>query len=327
MDIMKKILVCGATGFIGRNIVEHFAMLGNVELHAVHFSRPPYACANVKWHQADLRSWDDVRRVLFGMDVVIQAAATTSGSKDIVERPYLHVTDNAVMNSYLLRGACEAGVKQFVFFSCTVMYPNSSTPLRESDWNPSVPIHPKYFGAGYTKVYVEKMCEFYSVVSPCAFTVIRHSNVFGPHDKFGLERSHVLGATISKVMTASDQVEVWGTGAESRDLLYVADLVRFVELALNRQRAKYRLYHCGFGRAIRVTDLVDLIVKRSGRSLRIEYDVTKPTIQTSLCLDCSLAGQELGWVPRVSLEDGLDKTLAWWRKNIDPATLKPRKHD
>jgi nucleoside-diphosphate-sugar epimerase len=321
---MKKILVCGATGFIGRNIVEHFARSGEVEVYATHFSRPPYAGPNVHWHQADLRSWPDVQRVMCGMDVVIQAAATTSGARDILERPALHVTDNAVMNSYLLRGACDSGVRHFVFFSCTVMYPSSPAPLKESDWDPAASLHPRYFGAGNTKVYIEKMCEFYAGIAPCIFTVIRHSNIFGPHDKFDLERSHVTGATISKVMTAEDRVTVWGTGAEGRDLLYVDDLVRFVELALERQRDRFKLYHCGSGQAVSVADLVKRVVERSGRSLRIEYDVTKPTIPTSLCLDCSLAERDLGWRPQVGLAAGLDRTLDWWRKNIDPATLKSR---
>ena len=87
------------------------------------------------WHQADLRRPEDIERVIKGMDMVIQAAATTSGSKDIVTRPYIHVTDNAVMNSYLFRAAFEHKVKHVVFFSCTVMYQSSATALKESDFD------------------------------------------------------------------------------------------------------------------------------------------------------------------------------------------------
>lgn len=323
MNSRRKVLVCGATGFIGRNVAESLARDDRYLVVGTHHRSPPFAHPRIDWIRVDLRNPEAVERAVEGMDVVIQAAATTSGARDIVERPSIHVTDNAVMNAYLLRAASERGVKQFVFFSCTVMYPSSPVPQRESDWDPGCPIEPRYFAAAHTKMYIERMCEFYAGVSPCAFTVIRHTNIFGPYDKFELARSHVLGATVSKVMTASDRVTVWGTGAEARDVLYVEDLVRFVELALDRQPLKHRLYNCGSGRAVPVADLVAHVIARSGRKLRIEYDATKPTIPTSLCLDCSLAAEELGWAPRVSLDEGLDRTLAWWRQNIDPVTMRP----
>src|SRR5258706_9901481 len=100
-----KILICGATGFVGRNMAEHYAASGKYEVHAVRFSRPEYPLKNTVWHKADLRDPASVEKLVQGMDIIVQAAATTSGAKDIVSRPYIHVTDNAVMNSYLFRAA------------------------------------------------------------------------------------------------------------------------------------------------------------------------------------------------------------------------------
>ena len=240
----RKILVCGATGFIGRNLVEHFVRRDDVEVHAVRFMRPEYECPGVTWHRADLRRAEEVEALLKGFDVVIQAAATTSGAKDILTRPYIHTTDNAVMNSLLLRAAYEAKVKHFVFFSCTVMHQSSETALDEEAWDANVPMAPSYFASGWTKIYIEKMCEFYARLGVTKHTVIRHSNIYGPHDKFDLERSHVFGATVTKVMTAADgKITVWGSGEEARDLLYVDDLVDFVERAVERQSVPYALYN------------------------------------------------------------------------------------
>jgi nucleoside-diphosphate-sugar epimerase len=319
-----KLLVLGATGFVGRNMTEFFAAQGNYDVHAVRFTRPEYACKGVTWHKADLRDADTVTKLLQGVDVVVQAAATTSGAKDIVTRPFIHVTDNAVMNSLLLRAAFEAKVKHFIFFSCTVMYPSSEKGLKESDFDENTPLHPRYFGVGNTKIYVEKMCEFYSRICDTKFTAIRHSNIYGAHDKFDLERSHVFGATVTKVMTAQDKITVWGTGEEERDLLHADDLNRFVAAALEKQTEKYRLYNCGLGKAVSIRELVNKIVKASGKSLKIEHDLSQPTIKTSLFLDCGLAEKELGWKPQVALDDGIARTIAWWRDNIDPATLKPK---
>jgi len=138
----QKLLVCGATGFVGRNMVEYFSQKGEYDIHAVNFNRPTYECKGVTWHQADLRDSEALDKLLEGVDIVVQAAATTSGAKDIVARPYIHVTDNAVMNSLLFRVAYERKVKHVIFFSCTVMYPSSDVGLKETDFNANIPLHP-----------------------------------------------------------------------------------------------------------------------------------------------------------------------------------------
>lgn len=313
----KRVLVCGATGFIGRNIVEDFSRRGDLDVIGVCNKRPAFTHPGIEWVQADLTDARDVERCVKGVDVIVQAAATTSGSKDIVTRPYIHVTDNAVMNSLLFRAAHDHGVKHIVFFSCSVMYPSSDSPLAEEDFNASAGIHDRYFGVGWTKVYVEKMCQFYARLGRARYTVIRHSNVYGPHDKYDLERSHVFGATVTKVMTAADgRVVMWGDGAEARDLLHVDDLVSFVRIAIERQAEPFALCNVGAGEAVSIKDLVRRIVAASGRDLTIEHDLSKPTIKTTLSLDCAKARRDFGWEPSIPLDRGIGMTVDWWRKNI-----------
>ena len=145
---------------------------------------------------------------------------------------------------------------------------------------------------------------------------LRHTNVFGPHDKFDLERSHVVGATITKAMTSKDgKLVVWGDGSEARDLVYVDDLVRFVELAMRKQAEPYEMVHVSAGRAIPVRDLVTRIAEASGKPLSIEYDLDKPTIKTSFSLDNRRARERFGWQPEVTFEEGVRRTVAWWRRS------------
>lgn len=317
MSSKKKIVVCGATGFIGRNMLEYYATQESYEVVGIYNIRPPFECNGVEWVHADLTNPKDVDRVVKAADILIQGAATTSGSKDIVTRPFIHVTDNAVMNSLLLRSAFEHKIDHFVFFSCTVMYQSNDIPLREDDYDASEEIHSRYFGVGATKVYIEKMCRFFSEIGNTRFTVIRHSNIYGPHDKFDLERSHVFGATVTKVGSATDgKIVVWGTGEESRDLLYVADLVDFVDAAITRQTTNYELYNCGLGKTIPIKDLVRKIVDCMRPGLAIEHDLSQPTIKTALSLDCSKAKTELGWTPQTSLDEGIAMTARWWEENI-----------
>lgn len=313
----KKILVCGSTGFIGRNIAEALAKEGEFEVFGTYFSSPALEHPQITSIHVDLTNAEQVDRVVKDKDIIIQAAATTSGSKDIVTKPYIHVTDNAVMNSLIFRAAYENLVSRVVFFSCTVMYQSSETPLKEIDFKADEEIHPNYFGVGWTKVYIEKMCEFYSRLGQTKYTVIRHSNIYGPHDKYDLEHSHVFGATMTKVMTNRDgKIVVWGPGTEKRDLLYVGDLVKFVELAIEKQQTNYELVNVGYGQAITIKDLVYKIIECSGKEIAVEYDLFQPHIPTSLSLDISLAKKLFGWQPDTVLQEGIKKTMAWYTANI-----------
>ena len=310
-------------------MVHYFAKQGTYEVHAINFTREPYAFDGVKWHKIDLRNPKELETLFnIGFDYVVQAAATTSGAKDIVTRPYIHTTDNAVMNSYIFRLAFEKQVKHVIFFSCTVMYQSSNTALKETDFNEANPLHPRYFGVGNTKIYCEKMCQFYGELSAqgkgvTKYTAIRHSNIYGPYDKYDLERSHFFGANVTKIMTeAGDKITLWGTGEEKRDLLHADDLCCFVDLAISKQEPFYRLYNCGLGKAHSVKEVVETMINHSGKKLTIEHDLSQPSIPTSLFVDCALARKELTWEPKISLEEGIHSTLLWWKQNIDPLTLK-----
>ena len=313
-----NILICGATGFIGRSFLERLIKNKKNNIFAVYNNKNKihYSKSSIKWIKCDLRNEKAVNKLTKGMDVVIQAAATTTGSKDVINQPFVHVTDNAVMNAYLFRSCYLNKVKQCIFFSCTTMYKSSLKPIKEDDFNPLKDIEPKYFGVATTKVYNEKMCEFFASLGKTKYTAIRHSNIYGPYDKFDLERSHVFGATVTKVMTAKEKIVVWGKGKEKRDLLYIDDLVDFVLLAIKKQKNNFELLNCGLGKAISINELVKKIIKASKKKLTIEYDLTKPNIPTYLSVDCSKAKKLLGWKPKVTLDKGIEKTIQWWKKEF-----------
>ena len=313
----KKVLICGANGFIGKNILERFYNKKEYVIRATHFKSEPDNKFNVEWVRADLRERDDVKRVMRDVDIVLQFAATTTGAKDITSKPYIHVTNNAVMNSLLFREAFEREVEHFIFPSCTIMYQKSETAVKEIDFNPSDEILPFYYGPGHTKVYLENMCKFYANLGKTKFTAIRHSNIYGPHDNYDLEKSHVFGATITKVMTSKDgTIRVWGSGEEVRDLLYIADLLNFIDATVAKQENNFELFNVGLGQGVKIKDLVHKIIELSGKTLEVVHDLSKPTIPTSLFLDCSYAKEKLGWQPLYTLEEGIEATLQWYKENI-----------
>ncbi len=308
----SKIIILGATGFIGKNIALYFSK--KFKIKATYNKKVPFQNKNIEWVKCNLKNTKQINNLFDNIDIVINAAAITSGVKDIIDKPHIHVNDNALMNVNILEEIFRNNkIKHYIFFSCTVMYQSSLRKQNEKKFN--YKIIDKYFGVGWTKVYIEKLCKFYSKILNTKFTIIRHSNIFGPYDKFDLEKSHVIGATISKVMTAKNEITIWGKGNEVRDFLYISDLIKFIELVIRKQKKKYEIYNCGSEIGVKIYDLVKLIIKISGKNIKIKKNFTGPTINFNLILNCNKAKKEIGWKSKVSLSEGIKKTLIWWKKN------------
>lgn len=308
---MKKMLICGANGFIGKNLINYFS--GKYEIRAVDIKLPVERNSDVEWMELDLRDRDSVRQAVSGVDIILHYAATTTGAADIVSKPYIHVTDNAVMTSLLIREAHEQNVEHFIMPSCTIMYRSGDNPVKEEEFLEEA-IPSQYYGAGQTKVYLEKMCFFFSKFKRTKFSVLRQSNIYGPHDKFDLKKGHVFAASIVKVCNSDDNVVVWGNGEEQRDLLYIDDLLTCLDSIIEKQEDFYCLFNVGTGKAISISFLVNEIIRVSNKNLKVVYDETKPTIKTKLCVDITKVKNLFGWSPKVSLEEGIKKTLTWYNE-------------
>lgn len=313
---INKIIIFGASGFIGKNIALDFKKkFKNTKIIGTYLSNKP-DIKGIRLIKCDLRNKRSVDKILKKADVIIQAAAITSGAKEIIDKPYIHVSQNAIMNSIVTQSAFENNVKHVILFSCTLMYRSSNKALKEIDFNANKEMYPNYFGGGWMKVFVEKLGEFYSRLNRNKYTLIRHSNIYGPHDKFDLEKSHVFGASINKVVNSkNNMLTIWGKGTEGRDLLYIDDLVRFVELAIKNQKKKFGLYNVGYGKLISINNLVKKIIKIYGKKINIYNDFSKKSLKNSVFLNCNKAYKELRWKKKISLDQGIKKTLKWYLQN------------
>lgn len=317
----KKVLVCGASGFLGNHVFSELSGHPDLEVKGTFLTNrynriDPNDRRLIK---ADLTCKETVKSLISEeWDIIVQMAANSSGAKDIVERPYIHITDNVIMNALLFQTAHDHHVNHVIFPSCTVMYPNSDRLLKETDIDLNLGFYPKYFGGAWMKVYCEKLCEFYSRLGHTRYTIIRHSNIYGPNDRFDPERSHVCGANINRVMRArdNDKIVVWGEGTETRDFLFVDDLVDFIRLVIARQDYSFDIFNVGYGISFTVKEWIEKIIRRSGKSLTIEFDSAKPTIYTRISLDISKARNKFGWTAKVSPDIGLSKTISWFLANI-----------
>ena len=313
---MKNLLILGGEGFIGRNCLEYFHKKGEYNITSTYFSKiKNERIEGVNYVKVDLRNENEVKNLLKDKQIVIQAAATTTGSKDVVNSPFVHVTDNAVMNSWVFREAHLNKVEHVIFFSCTVMYQSKNTKQKESDWTESERIYEKYFGVGNTKVYLEKMCEFYSSLGSTKFTAIRHSNVFGPYDKYDLDKCHVVPAFVNKIVNADKHLDVWGDGTAERDIIYIDDLVNFVDLVIEKQKNCYELLNCGYEKSFSIFELAQMIMEIENKSLEIQLNTSAPNIPTTVVLDCEKSKKLLGWEIKNDIREGLKKTINWYKKN------------
>jgi GDP-L-fucose synthase len=314
---MIRVVVLGATGFVGRNVAQALADDPKFSVKAVRHRRPAWDHPRLAWIEADLTDAYDVARALTDADVVVHAAAATAGAGANIADPLALVVDNQVMNARVFAGAHRAGVAHVVWFSCSIMYASSERPLRETDYDPAVPLHPAYRGAGATKVYFERMAEWYAGLGKTKFTALRHSNVYGPHDKYDLGRSHFFGATVTKVLTARDgKIDLWGAGTEGRDL----DPCRRSGGRRAARRSNASPIPSGSTTSVRARPYrsrgsPSASSRRRAASWTSRANPSKPSIPVTIALDCARARDELGWRPTIGLDDGIARTLAWWRAN------------
>ncbi len=311
----KKILITGGCGFIGRNLVRAFSRLPEYSVSATWHNKAPHFTENVIWHEADLLEEKSHKQLYAGIDIVIMCAAETGGIKLGQESTDRLLFNSARINELTLRSSVRENVGHIVFPSCSVMYKNSLSPQNEKDVD-LLQIHPKYIGGAAMKLYIENLCKYYSLNYETKFTVIRHTNSYGPYDKYDLDTSHVFAASMLKVLSDSKDIKIWGSGDECRDFIHVSDLVNLFKLVLSSQKNNYELLCCGSGKLISVKNLVELMLLACGKNKSLKFDLSKPSIPINISLDSSKAFILFGWKPQISLVDGIQNTANWVKTNI-----------
>lgn len=315
----KKVLVCGATGFIGRNTAEHLVKRNDVQVYGTYFNSTPPKDSDVEYIHVDLRDKEQTEKILEGMDTLVNFASVTGGMGDAQERMNIFLTDNMVINTNLFSALYNCEVPQAILPSCSIMYPSCDKPQSEENFNSETQIDGRDLIFAQVKLSLEGFAEGYSREGRTKFTVMRHSNTYGPYDHFDEQKSHMFGANIGRIVRAKDgdTINVWGEGKEERDLIYVDDLSRFVSMVINHPVDPFTLVNVGYGSSIPVRDLISKMVKISGKDLNIKFDSNKPSKNNKIALDSSKAKEIFGWSPKTSLDEGIIKTIKWYGENTN----------
>lgn len=312
----KRIVLTGGAGFVGRVVVERLKARGVTDAQIFIPRRK----------QFDLTREADAARLYataFGapgkVDLVIHLAAEVGGIGANRENPGRYFFANMAMALHLIEQARLDGLHtrgKFLQVGTICSYPKfTPVPFKEDDvWAG----YPEETNAPYgvAKKAAWQMLDAYKLQYGLNSAYVMPVNLYGPHDNFDLHSSHVIPALIRKCVEAQrrgdDHIVCWGTGSASREFLYVDDVAEGIVRAAEVMDDPTPI-NLGAGFEIKIKALVELIVRLTGFKGRIDWDPTKPDGQPRRCLDTARAEKLLGWKAQVGFEEGLRRTIEWWR--------------
>lgn len=309
--MMMKVYIAGHNGMVGSSVFRKLALDNTIQL------------ITKSKDELDLRNQADVNAFFkeYQPDVVIDAAARVGGILANATNPYPFLMDNLCIQNNLIEASLNSKVSKFIFLGSSCIYPkHAPQPLRE-EYILTGPLEPTNQWYAIAKIAGVKAVEAIRLQYGLDYISLMPTNLYGPRDNFDLTTSHVVPALLRKFHEAKKsglpEVTVWGSGSPLREFMYVDDLAEAIVFVLHHQ-LPYALYNVGTGSDISIHDLAILIQSVVGYKGKITWDTTKPEGTPRKLLDTSRLA-DAGWRYRISLEDGLKQTYAWYLANEQSA--------
>ncbi len=307
---MSRYLVTGGAGFIGSHVVEQLTARGNVVRVVDDLSTGRRAnierCAGVELIEADLADPRVAPRAVAGMDVIIHLAAIPSVSRSVREPQRTHRA-NVDATHMLLVAAGEAAVTRVVVASSSAVYGESPT-LPKHEEMPAVPKSPY----GLHKLICERYASLYWELYGLETVSLRFFNVFGPRQAPDSQYSGVVSLFIAALLDGRPPT-IYGDGAQTRDFTFVSDVVDGVLSACVAPGVAGRVLNLARGGRVSVNDLLASVSRVTANTVEAIYGDARAGDVRDSQADISRARALLGFEPRVSIEDGLAQTVAWYR--------------
>lgn len=314
----KNVLVTGGAGFIGSHVVEKLVSRGAkvTVLDSLQNSTKENLSSvidKITFIQGDCAKEETAKQACQGMDVVMNLAARVGGIEYNRTHQATMMRDNLSLETVMLEAARIAGVGRFLVVSSACVYPREcSVPTPESEGFVGEP-EPTNGGYGWAKRMAEKLGQYYAEEFGMDVGIVRPYNCYGPRDHFDPEVSHVIPALIKRVLDGENPVVVWGSGKQTRAFLYVEDLAEGMIQAIEKYPVADPI-NLGTDDEISMKDLIQKIITITGVNATIEFDTTKPDGSPRRNSDNTKAKEKIGFQPTVSLEEGLKRTIAWYKE-------------
>lgn len=303
----RRVCVTGGAGFLGSYVLERLRQRGAGDIFV-----PQIEEYDLVQPQVVARMLDTARP-----DIILHLAAHVGGIGANRAHPAEFFYDNLMMGVQLLHQAWQRGVEKFVALGTVCAYPKfTPVPFSEDNlWDG----YPEETNAPYGLAKKMLLVQSQSYRQQYGYNSIFliPVNLYGPGDNFNLETSHVIPALIRKCIEAQErgekEVVVWGDGSPTREFLYADDAAEGILLAAERYNQSDPV-NLGSGREIRIRDLAELIARLTGFEGKLVWDTSKPNGQPRRVLDTSRAEALFGFRAQTSFEDGLRKTVDWYRQ-------------
>jgi GDP-D-mannose 3',5'-epimerase len=312
----KKIVITGAGGFIGGNLVADFLSQG-ADVRAVDvkpLSQWFQLFPQADNRQLDLRRHEACQIAVHGGGDVYNLAADMGGM-GFIENNKAACMLSVLINTHLLEAAVHAGVERYFYASSACVYAAGKqrspavTALREEDAYPAEPED----GYGWEKLFSERMCRHFREDFDLYTRVARYHNVYGPNGTYDGGREKAPAAICRKIaeakLSGKHEIEVWGDGEQTRSFMYIDDCIygtqaimdSGIECAIN----------LGSSELVTINQLVDIVAGIAGITVERHHDLTAPQGVRGRNSDNTLIQRELGWQPSIPLERGLERTYRW----------------
>jgi len=309
----KKVLVTGAHGFVGKNLVE--LLLEKKKAVDFELLMPTHEELDLT-REIEVNSYFELNKP----NIVLHLAGKVGGIGINKAKPAEFFYDNIMMGTLVMDQSCKHGVEKVVALAAGCGYPKMlEVPYTEEDFWRDLPDENSI---GYSMAKKNLIIQSWTYREQYGFNsvVLLPANLYGPHDNFNLETSHVVPALIRKFVEAeesgNDVVSVWGTGEASREFLYSKDTAQAI-LDIAERVHESGPFNLGTGTETSIRDLVLSIKKVTGYTGNIAWDSSRPDGQPRRFYDMSKFKKALGYVPDTSVEDGLTKTVKWFKENRD----------
>jgi GDP-L-fucose synthase len=308
MDSNSKILVAGANGMVGSAIVRNLESKGYYNI--IKGTRNDVDFANQEKTEKYFCSKEP--------EYVFLAAAKVGGIVANKTYPAEFIYDNLMIQSNIINSSYNYGVKKLLFLGSSCIYPKyPNIPITE-DQLLSGPLEKSNDAYAIAKIAGIRMCQAYRQQYGLNSISVMPTNLYGPNDNFDLETSHVLPAMIAKFHAALNhseywQVKLWGDGSAMREFLHVDDLAEACYVCMQNYNELGHI-NVGTGEDITIKQLAETIADVIGYNRSINWDTTKPSGTPRKVLDVNNI-KSLGWEPKISLREGIEKTYKWYKEN------------
>lgn len=313
----KKVLVTGGTGFVGSHVVEKLVARG-ARVTALHRGENQFINHlkdTVQFIIGDCTNLSDAKSACAGQEVVMNLAARVGGIEYNEKHQGTMLSDNLAIATTMMKAAQESRVERFLVVSSACVYPHDAKiPTPETEGFRDEP-EPTNGGYGWAKRMAEKLGMYYADEFGMKVGIVRPYNAYGPRDNFDPAVSHVIPALIKRVMDGTDPLVVWGSGRQTRAFLYVEDLAEGMIQAIEKYPVPDPI-NLGSDEEVTVAQLIDTIIRLSGKKSKIEFDSSKPDGSPRRNSDNRKAKEKIGFTTQTKLEVGLKKTIQWYKQNI-----------